>query len=82
MDTDSFVLCCTEGNVSNKYTDLEKLDTPIKTNNKVPGKFNLEFGIRKMEEFIILKPKTYSSKNGTAKEKGVIKENKGKHEHY
>ena len=39
-------------------TDLSNLDTPIKTNNKVPGKFKHEHGSREIEEFIVLKPKT------------------------
>ena len=36
MDTDRFVLSFTEDNVDNDHMDLE---IPIKTNNKVPGKF-------------------------------------------
>ena len=39
MDTDSFVLSFSEGNVDDKYMDLSYLDNPIKTNNKVPDKF-------------------------------------------
>ena len=39
MDTDSFVLSFTEGNVDNEHMDLSNLERPIKTNNKVPGKF-------------------------------------------
>ena len=42
MDTDSFVLRFSEGNVNNKHMDLSNLDSrsefrdaPIKTNNKV-----------------------------------------------
>ena len=42
MDTDSFVLSFSEGNVDDKYMDLSNLDAPIKTNNKVPGKFKRE----------------------------------------
>ena len=67
MDTDSFVLSLSEGNVDDKYMDLSNLYTPIKTNNKVPAK---------------IKPKTYSFKNGTSKEKGIKKENNGNHEDY
>ena len=37
MDTDSFVLSFTEGNVDNEHMDLSNLEPPIKTNNKVPG---------------------------------------------
>ena len=39
MDTDSFVLSYTEGKVSDEHMDLSNLGCPIKTNNKVPGKF-------------------------------------------
>ena len=53
-------------------------DTPIKTNNKVSGQFKHEFGSEEMEEFIVLKPKTDSFRNGTAKEKGIKKESNGK----
>ena len=70
--------------------DLRNWDAPIKTNNKVPGIFKHELGSREIEEFIVLKPKTYSLvthgqspfKNRTAKEKGIKKENNGKHEDY
>ena len=82
MDTDSFVLSFSEGNVDDKYMDLSNRDTSIKTNNKVPGKFKHELGNKAIEEFIVLKPKTYSFKNGTAKEKEIKKENNGKHEDY
>ena len=67
MDTDSFVLSFSEGNVNNEHMDLSNLDprsefrdAPIKTNNKVPGKIKHELGSRKIEEFIALSPKTYS----------------------
>ena len=68
--------------------DLSILDTPTKTNNKVQGKFKHELGGRGVEEFIALNPKTYNLvthrqrpfKNGTAKGKGIKKENNGKHE--
>ena len=82
MDTDSFVLSYTEGNVHNKYMDLSNLDNPTKTNNKIPGKFKHVLGSKEIEEFIVLKPKTYSFKNYSAKEKGIKKENNGKHEDY
>ena len=52
MDTDSFVLSCTEGNVDNKHMDLSNLHPPIKTNKKVPGKFEYELGSRIIEEFL------------------------------
>ena len=69
MDTDIFVLGFSEGSVDDKNMDLSNLDTPIKTNNKVRGKFKHELGSREIEEFVVLKPKTYSFKNGTAKER-------------
>ena len=50
MDTDSFVLSFSEGNVDDKYMDLSNLDNPIKTNNKVPGKFRYELGSREIED--------------------------------
>ena len=78
MDTDSFVLNFTEGNVPDKYMDLSNLDTPIKTNNKVPGKFKHELDSKDIEGSIVLKSTTYSFKNGTAKEKGIKKENNSK----
>ena len=60
MDTDSFVINFSDGNVDDKYMDLSNLDTPIKTNNKVPGKFKHELGSREREIFIVLKPETNS----------------------
>ena len=42
MDTDSFVLNFTEGNVDNEHMDLSNLEPAIKTNNKVPSKFKHE----------------------------------------
>ena len=63
MDTDSFVLIYSEGKVSDEHMDLSNLDIPMKTNNKVPGKFKHELGIsRIIDEFIALSPKTYSFK--------------------
>ena len=77
MDTDSFVLSFSDGNVDDKYMDLSNLDTPIKSNNKVPGKFKHELVSREIEEFIVLKPKTYSlvthGQNRTANERGIKK---------
>ena len=58
MDTDSFVLSYSKGKVSDEHMDLSNLDIPIKTNNKVPGKFKQELGSRIIEEFIALSPKT------------------------
>ena len=62
MDTDSFVLSYSEGEVSDEHMDLCNLDIPIKTNNKVPGKFKHELGSRIIEEFIALTPKYIVSK--------------------
>ena len=60
MDTDSFVLSFSEGNVPDEHIDLSNLEKPFKTNYKVPGKFKHEFRSRIIEEFIALSPKTYS----------------------
>ena len=84
MDTDSFVLSYSEGKVSDEHMDLSNLDIPIKTNNKVSGKFKHELGIRIIEEFIALYPKTYSFKNypKNAIEKGIKKHNNARHIDY
>ena len=82
MDTDNFILIYSRGNVDNEHMDLSNLDIPIKTNNKVPGKFKHELGCKIIEEFIVIKPKTYSIKNYGAKEKGIKKESNGRHEEY
>ena len=81
VDTDSFVLSYSEGKVSDEHMDLSNLDTPVKTNNKVPGKFKHELGSRIIEEFIALSPKTYSFKNypKNIKEKGIKKHNNARH---
>ena len=60
MDTDSFVSSFSEGNVDNEHMDLSNLEPPIKTNNKVPGKFKHEMGKNIIEEFVALTPKTFS----------------------
>ena len=52
MDTDSFVLSYSEGKVSDEHMDLSNLDIPIKTINKVPGKFKHELGSRIIGEFV------------------------------
>ena len=44
MDTDSFVLSFSEGNVDDKYMNLSNSDAPIKTNNKAPVKLKHELG--------------------------------------
>ena len=62
MDTDSFVLSFSEGNVDKEHMDLSNLEPPIKTNNKVPAKFKHEMGSRTIEEFVVLTTKTYSFK--------------------
>ena len=82
MDADSFVLSFTGGIVPGEYMDLSSLDTPIKTNNEIPGKFTHGLGSKAIEEFSVLGPKTYSFKIGTSKEKGRKKENNGKHQDY
>ena len=82
IDTDSFVLNFSESNVDNEPMDLSNLDKPIKTNNKIPGKFKHELGSKVIEEFVVLKPKTYSIKNYGSNEKGIKKESNGKHEEY
>ena len=63
MDTDSFVLSFTEGNIPDQYMDLGNLDAPIKTHNKVSGKFKQEFGSKVIEKIIVLKSEAYSFKN-------------------
>ena len=77
MDTDSFVLSYSEGCVDYEHMDLSNLEPPIKTKNKVPGKFKHELGSKIIEEFVVLTPKTYSFKNcaNKIKEKGVKKHN-------
>ena len=62
MDTDSFVLNFSEGNVDNEHMDLSYLYPTIKTNNKIYDKFKHELGSRIIEEFIALSLKTYSFK--------------------
>ena len=63
MDTDSFVFSYTEGKVSDEHMELFNLGPSIKTNNKVPGKFEHEMGSNIIEEFVDLTPKTYSFKD-------------------
>ena len=64
MDTDSFILIYSRDNV-HMDIDLSNLDPrsgfpdiPIKTKNKVPGKFKNELESKIVEEFFVLKPKT------------------------
>ena len=84
MDTDSFVLSFTEGNVDNEHMDLSNLEPPIKKNNKVPGNFKHEMGSKIIEEFVALTPKTYSFKDypNKTEEKGIKNCNNAKHEEY
>ena len=84
MDTDSFVLSYTESKVSNEHMDLSNLDCPMKTNNKVPGKFKHEMGSNVIEEFVALTPKTYSFKDypNKTKEKRIKNCHSSKHEEY
>ena len=56
MDTDSFGLSSSEGNVDNEHMDLSNLNKPTKTNNKIPGKFKHELGSKVIEEFVVIKP--------------------------
>ena len=81
MDTDSFVLSYTEGKVCYERLDLTNLDCPLKTNNKVPGKFKHEMGSSVIKEFVALIPKTYSFKDyqNKTKEKGIKSCNNAKH---
>ena len=82
METDSFVLSFSEGNVDNENMDLGNLEPPIKIRNKVPGKFKLELGSRIVEEFVALSETTYSFKENPnkTKEKRIKNCNKAKHE--
>ena len=48
INTDSFVLNFRNGNLSDEHMDLSILEPPIKTNNKVPGKFKNELRSRIM----------------------------------
>ena len=63
MDTDSFVLSFSEGNVPDEHMDLSSLDPPIKFNDKAPGKFKHDLESRVIEQFIALSSKTYSFKD-------------------
>ena len=84
MDTGSFVLSFSGGNVDNEHMDLSNLDPPIKTNSKVPGKFKHELGSGMIEEFIALSPNKYSFEDypNKTKEKGIKNCNNAKHEEY
>ena len=84
MDTDSFVLSFTEGNVDNEHMDLSNIEPPIKTNNKVPGKLKHEIGSKIIEDFVALTPKTYSFKDypNKTKEKRIKNCKNAKHEEY
>ena len=84
MNTDSFVLSYSEGSVDNEHMDLSNLEPPIKTINKVPGKFKHELGSKIFEGFVVLTPKTYNFKNyaNRTKEKDVEKHNKAKYKGY
>ena len=64
--------------------DLSNLEPPVKTNNKVPGKFKHEMGSRIIEEFVALTPKTYSFKDchNKTKEKGIKNCNNAKHQEF
>ena len=71
--------------VPDEHIDLSNLDPPVKTNNKVPGKFEHELGSRIIKEFILaLSAKTYSFKDYPNKtnEKGIKNCKNVKHEEY
>ena len=84
MDTDSLVLSFSEGNVDNEHMDLSNLVPPIKTKNKVPGKFKHELSSKVIAEFIALSPRTYSFKDypKNTKEKRIMNCNNAKREEY
>ena len=73
MDTDSFILNFSEGKVPDEHMDLSHLEAPIKTDNKIPGKFKHELGSRLIEESMALSSKKYSFKDypNKTKEKGI-----------
>ena len=80
-DTDGCILSFTSGNISDEHMDLTNLETPDKTNEKVPGKMNHEFGNKPIEKFLALSHHTYSFKycgKRRAKEKGIKKGNNAK----
>ena len=52
MDKYSFVLSHSEGKVSDEHMDLSNLDIPIRTNNKVTGKFKHELESRIIEALL------------------------------
>ena len=54
MDTGSFVLSFSEGNVDNEHMDLPNLEPQIKTKNKVRGKFKHELGSTIIEDLSAL----------------------------
>ena len=64
--------------------DLSNLETSIKTNKKVPGKFKHDFGNTIVEEFIARSPKTCSFKDypNKTKGKGIKNLNNAKQEEY
>ena len=84
MDTDSFALSYSEGKVIDEHMDLSNLDCPIKTYNKVQGKFKHELGKKVIEDFTALSPKTHSFKDypKSTKEKGIKNRNNAKHKEY
>ena len=54
MDTDFFVLSFSEGNIPDEHMNRSNLEAPIKTYNKIPGKFYHSLGSRIIEELIAL----------------------------
>ena len=84
MDSESFVLSFSQSKVLDEHMDLSNLDPPIKTNDKVPGKFEHELGSRMIEEFIAMSPKKYSFKDypNKTKEKRIKNCNNTQHKDY
>ena len=85
MDTDSFVLSFSERKVSDEYKDLTNVYILGNSNGKVLGKFKLEIGSKRKEEFSTLSAETYSFKycgKGISKKKTKNKFNNDTHEDY
>ena len=77
IDTDSFIISWTEGNIPDEYMDLSNLDIQIKTNNEVTGKIKCEFRSKIIIVFLVLSSKPYRltcREHSSSKEKGVRKD--------
>ena len=55
MDTDSFIISCSKGNIPDGHMNISNLDIPFKNNIEVQkyGKFKYEFGSRILDECIV-----------------------------